>query len=109
MTSIIQTDLNQKVIIKGKLIFRKKSEFQEIKVIKNKFYGIILNLDTDFQVSEKDEFFYHEPFCHSVMCLHKHPVNMLIIGGGDGCLLREILKYDIINKIDLVEIDGEVI
>ena len=87
----------------------KKSKFQKIELIKNKFFGKILNLDKDFQLSEKDEFFYHEPFCHSSMCLHKNPQNVLIIGGGDGCLVREILKYKTVEKVDLVEIDKTII
>lgn len=67
----------------------------------------ILTLDTNFQFSSQSEYLYHEGFAHiSIMLNNAIPKNVLILGGGDGLLVRELLKYDEIEKIDLVELDG---
>ncbi len=89
-------------------IFETKSDYQKIEVYKSKDLGNILVLDSNAMFSEKDEFIYHEMLSHVPMCTHIEPKNILIIGGGDGGVAREVLRHDC-TKVDLVEIDEEVI
>ena len=85
-----------------------QSKYQKIDIVKNDFFGKVLFLDGCFMLTEKDEYFYQEMITHPAMVSHPHPKNVLIIGGGDGGVAREVLKHDI-DRIDLVEIDEEVI
>lgn len=72
-------------------------------------YGNVLVLDGIIQVSERDEFAYQEMITHLPIFAHPNPKSVLVIGGGDGGVLREVLKHDDIEKIVLVEIDETVI
>ena len=67
-----------------KIIFKGKSKFQDILIFKNPIYGRILVLDGILQLTEYDEFIYHEMISHSVLFPHRDPQRILIIGGGDG-------------------------
>lgn len=70
----------------------------------------ILTLDTNFQFNSSTEFFYHQAFAHVPILLNKLvPKKVLLLGGGDGLLLRELLKYDGIESIDFIELDGKMI
>jgi spermidine synthase len=91
-----------------KLIFKGKTPLQEVLIFDNPVYGRIFCLDDIIEFSEKDEFIYHEMISHPVLFSHPDPKNILIIGGGDGGVLKEVLKHPI-KKVDLVEIDKEVI
>ncbi len=91
-----------------KVLYEKKSKFQKIEIIQNDFYGRVLFLDGLVQTTEKDEFFYHEMLVEPALCAYPHPDKVLIIGGGDGGALREVLKHPV-KKVWLVEIDQEVI
>lgn len=91
-----------------KVLYKKKSAFQKIEIIENDFYGRVLFLDGLVQTTEKDEFFYHEMLVHPALAIHPRPEKVLIIGGGDGGALREVLKHPV-RKAWLVEIDQEVI
>lgn len=91
-----------------KVLFEKKSAFQKIEIIENDFYGRVLFLDGLVQTTEKDEFFYHEMLVHPALACLPRPEKVLIIGGGDGGALREVLKHPV-RKAWLVEIDQEVI
>lgn len=91
-----------------KVLFQKRSAFQKIEIIENDFYGRVLFLDGLVQTTEKDEFFYHEMLVHPALSCHPHPERVMIIGGGDGGALREVLKHPV-KKAWLVEIDEEVI
>jgi spermidine synthase len=86
----------------------KKSKFQKIEIFENKEFGKILVLDGMVQLSTKHEFIYHEMLVHPAMLYHKNPKRVLIIGGGDGGVLREVSKYPV-KKIFLVDIDKKVI
>lgn len=92
-----------------KIHYSKKSKYQLIEVIESYDYGKGLYLDYSLQFSEIDEFIYHEVFVHPVMLGHPNPRKILIIGGGDGGVLREVLKHPTVEKAILVEIDEEVI
>jgi spermidine synthase len=91
-----------------KLIFKGKTKFQDVLIFDNKLYGRTLFLDGILDVAEKDEFIYHEMITHPVLFSHPKPENVLIIGGGDGGALREVLKHNV-KKVDLVEMDKDVI
>ena len=92
-----------------KQLYSGKSEFQEIDVFESPEFGRFLTLDGYMMLTEKDEFIYHEMITHVPMAVHPNPKNILVIGGGDGGTVRELLKYDCVESIDLVEIDEEVV
>jgi spermidine synthase len=92
-----------------KVLFKGKSKFQDILVIENPYFGKMLILDGIVQLTERDEFFYHEMLTHVVMHAHPNPKRVLVIGGGDGGVVREVIKHDEIEKVYFVEIDEEVI
>jgi len=70
-----------------------RSEFQDILVFKSKTYGMVLVLDGVIQVTERDEFAYQEMITHLPMFSHPNPKKVLIVGGGDGGVLREVAKH----------------
>ena len=86
-----------------------KSEFQEIEVVESETFGKILLIDGVIMVTESDEFCYHEMIAHVPLCVHPKAQRVLVIGGGDGGTVREILKYDSVNEVDVCEIDEKVI
>jgi len=95
--------------LNGKIIIKKISKYQEIIVIENEYYGKALMLDGCWMTSLKDEKYYHECLVHPALSRIDEKSNVLIIGGGDGGTAKECVKYSQISKIDLVEIDEEVI
>ena len=95
--------------LNGKILIKKTSKYQEIIVIENEYYGKALMLDGCWMTSLKDEKYYHECLVHPALSSIDEKSNVLIIGGGDGGTVRECVKYSQISKIDLVEIDEEVI
>ena len=90
-------------------LLSKKSEFQQIDVFKTKTCGNMLVLDGIIQATELDEFAYQEMLTHVPMRSHPNPERVLVIGGGDGGILRELGKYKCVKEIDICEIDIEVI
>ncbi|ANX11737.1 hypothetical protein ABE41_006925 [Fictibacillus arsenicus] len=90
-----------------KVLFEGKSRFQDINVLK--ISDIRMYLNEQLQFSSLDERFYHEALVHPAMSLAFSRKNILVLGGGDGLALREILKYPDVNTVDLVDIDSEVI
>ncbi len=91
------------------VLYKGKSDFQEIMVIKNPHFGKIMILDGVVQITERDEFLYHEMLAHVVMHAHPNPKKVVVIGGGDGGTVREILKHKSVEKVYFIEIDEEVI
>ncbi|MEN2993968.1 MAG: polyamine aminopropyltransferase [Thermodesulfovibrio sp.] len=92
-----------------KILYKGKSKFQEIMVFENPYFGRVLVLDGVVQLTERDEFIYHEMLTHVVMHAHPEANNVAVIGGGDGGAVREVLKHDCVKKLYFVEIDEEVI
>ena len=86
-------------------LFSAQSEFQQIDVLDSKEFGKILVVDGDLTLTEKDEFIYHEMITHVPMAVHPLVKDVLVIGGGDGGVVRELVKYEEIEHIDMVEID----
>lgn len=84
-----------------------KSEQQQIDVLDTKEFGKILAVDGDIMLTQRDEFIYHELLVHVPMAINPNIKEVLVIGGGDGGVVRELTKYDSIEIIDVVEIDEE--
>ena len=91
------------------VLHRERTPYQELAVLEHPHFGRMLVLDGVVQLTERDEFFYHEMLAHPVLHVHPAPQAVLIIGGGDGGSLRETLKHSDVSKITLVEIDERVI
>lgn len=91
------------------LLYDKQSKFQRIQVYDTHAVGRLLTLDGKTMVSQKDEFVYHEVMAHIPSMISRNAKSVLIIGGGDGGVVRELVKYPNFEKIHLVEIDEEVI
>lgn len=93
----------------SQVLFKGKSEYQTIEVFQTVNFGKILVIDNDIQLSEKDENNYHEMIAHPVINYFNRPINVLIIGGGDGGTAREVLKHSNVNKCVMVELDQMVV
>ncbi|HHV78870.1 MAG TPA: polyamine aminopropyltransferase [Firmicutes bacterium] len=91
-----------------KVLASTKSAYQEIAVYETSSFGRLLALDDVIQTTERDEFAYHEMIVHVPMFVHGHPRRVLIIGGGDGGCVREVLKHPSVQLVKLIEIDPEV-
>jgi len=91
------------------VLFHEKSQFQSIMVFRSAQHGNVLVLDGVVQLTENDEFAYQEMITHLPMFAHPNPQNVLIVGGGDGGVLREVCRHDCVQEITLVEIDEMVI
>ncbi|SFN08847.1 polyamine aminopropyltransferase [Thermodesulforhabdus norvegica] len=91
------------------ILYSANSPYQQIDVVETEEYGRVLYLDRRFQTSEAEEYFYHESLVHPAMVIHSVPRKVLLIGGGDGGALEEILKYRTVERVDMVELDGKVI
>ena len=90
-------------------LYSGQSEFQRIDVFESPEFGRFLTLDGYMMLTEKDEFIYHEMIAHVPMCVRPDAENILVIGGGDGGTVRELLCYSSVRHIDLVEIDEQVV
>jgi len=86
-----------------------KSEFQRIDVFDSFDFGRVLVLDGFLMLTEKDEFIYHEMMTHVPMAVNPEIRDALVIGGGDGGVVRELARYGSIRRIDMVEIDKIVV
>lgn len=93
----------------NKILHSEKTPYQELAVVDTLEWGKALILDNALQVSEKDEFIYHEMIVHVPMFSHPAVRDALIIGGGDGGTLRELCKHPQLQKVDMVEIDERVV
>ncbi|BFZ23876.1 hypothetical protein BsWGS_26915 [Bradybaena similaris] len=91
------------------VLHREKSEYQDILVFKSKTYGNVLVLDGIIQCTERDEFSYQEMLAHLPLYSHRNPKKVLIIGGGDGGVAREVLKHACVEEVHMCEIDERVI
>ncbi len=91
------------------ILYEGKSEFQDILIADTKIFGTVLVLDGVFQTSLFEEWVYHEMIVHVPLNTHPNPEKVLVIGGGDGGTVREVLRHPSVKHVDHVEIDGEVI
>ena len=93
----------------GSRLFHKKSKYQKVEIYDTYQYGKMLTCDGIIMCTEKDEYVYHEMITHVAMFTHPDVKNILIIGGGDGGTVRELLRHENVEKIDMIEIDKVVI
>ena len=91
-----------KIGIKGKLIHRKKTAYQDLRIYNTPRFGNTMTLDGAIQTTEKDGFIYHEMLTHPLLLSCPNPEKILVIGAGDGGVLREVLKHKV-DKVFLVE------
>lgn len=91
-----------------KQIYKGKTRFQDVFIFESPGFGKALTLDGIIQLSQADEFIYHEMIAHVPLITHPHPERMLIVGGGDGGALRESAKHPL-KEIVMVEIDKEIV
>ncbi|XP_072986195.1 spermine synthase isoform X1 [Typha latifolia] len=92
-----------------KILYRGKSPYQEVLVFESSTYGKVLVLDGIVQLTDKDECAYQEMIAHLPLCSIPSPKTVLVIGGGDGGVLREISRHSSVEIIDICEIDELVI
>ena len=92
-----------------KTLYSQKSCFQQIDVYETRTYGRMLVLDGIIQLTERDEFTYQEMMAHLPVMSHPDPKAVLVIGGGDGGILRELGRHKAIKTIDFCEIDEDVV
>ncbi|CAA2934834.1 Spermidine synthase [Olea europaea subsp. europaea] len=92
-----------------KLLFQGKSDYQNVLVFQSSTYGKVLVLDGVIQLTERDECAYQEMITHLPLCSILKPKKVLVIGGGDGGVLREVARHSSVEKIDICEIDKMVV
>jgi len=104
-------DENQALSLRftGEVFYDVQSPFQRVRILESYKYGKMLALDDMVMTTIDDEFHYHEMISHPAMFTLSNAKNILVIGGGDGGTVREILKHKSVEKVTMVEIDGEVI
>ena len=92
-----------------RVLFIGDTPFQSVQILETYDYGKMLILDGKVQSAESDEFIYHEALIHPVMMTHPNPRRILIIGGGEGASLREVLRYSSVEQVTVVDIDKDLI
>ena len=90
-------------------LLAKQTQYQYLELLDSPELGTTLRLDGCLMTAENEEFFYHEALVHPAMLSHPDPRSVLIIGGGDGGALEEVLKHDTVQQATLVDLDGDVI
>ncbi len=91
------------------ILHEEETPYQHIQIAESLEFGRMLILDGVFQTSVKDEWCYHEMVSHVPLMVHPNPERVLIIGGGDGGVAREVCRHDTVKQVDLCDIDGRVI
>jgi spermidine synthase len=91
------------------VIFLGRSTFQEVEILRLGDFGLTLFLDRKIQSAEVDEFIYHEALVHPAMVSHPDPRKVLILGGGEGATLREVLRHNTVDRAVMVDIDEKLV
>ncbi len=90
-------------------LYSHKSDYQQIDIYDTPEFGKVLTLDGNVMLTERDEFIYDEMMTHVPMAVHPNIQDVLVIGAGDGGVVRELARYESIRSIDLVEMDEQVV
>ncbi|XBS70569.1 polyamine aminopropyltransferase [Acerihabitans sp. KWT182] len=91
------------------ILYREKTDHQDLIIFENAAFGRVMALDGVVQTTERDEFIYHEMMAHVPLMAHGQAEKVLIIGGGDGAMLREVCRHPQVKHITMVEIDAGVV
>lgn len=91
------------------VLYHGKSSLQDVLIFDSETYGRVLVLDGVIQLTERDNHAYHEMMSNLPLYAHSNPKQVLVIGGGDGGIIREVLKHDVVERVTLCEIDSDVI
>ncbi len=102
-----QADLT--AFLKDKVLVSGKTQFQEYEIFENRLFGSVLLLDGRLQSAEKDEFIYHEALVHPALLAHPDPRRVLVLGGGEGATLREVLRHSDVAQAVMVDLDEELV
>ncbi len=92
-----------------RIIAHKKTKYQDVLLAELEGFGLALVIDNYIQSTLSDEYLYHESLVHPAMTLHPKPERILILGGGEGATLREVLKHQTVREAVMVDIDGEIV
>lgn len=92
-----------------KVLLHKETQYQEMAIVESGSSGKALVLDGKWQSCCGDEFLYHEPLVHPACLIHGAPKNVLILGGGEGATVREVLKWKSVENVTMIDLDGEVV
>jgi spermidine synthase len=107
------TERNEEIALSlrhtGEVLYRRQSPYQKVEIYDTLAYGKMLTLDGKVMTTEKDEYVYHEMITHVPLFTHPCPQKVLVIGGGDGGCVRELLKHPELEEVVMVEIDELVI
>jgi spermidine synthase len=99
---------HSQVLVVSQLLHRSRTRYQDVLIFENRTFGKVLVLDGVVQLTELDNHIYHEMIAHVPLTAHARPADVLIIGGGDGGTLREVLKHPV-GRVVMVELDEKVI
>lgn len=104
-------DENQALSLRhtGNVLFNETSPYQQVRVLESYSHGKFLAINNMVMATERDEFHYHEMIAHPALQSHPSPKRVLVIGGGDGGTIREVLRYPQLEKVTMVEIDEAVV
>jgi len=92
-----------------KSLRKASTKYQKIELVDTDEFGKVLLLDDITQVVENNHFMYHEPMVHPALCAHPNPQKILVVGGGDGGIVNEVLKYPSVKRVELAELDKGVV
>jgi spermidine synthase len=92
-----------------KILAHCQTQFQEMYIVETGAFGKGLVLDGKWQSCTVDEFIYHEALVHPPLIAHQNPKRVLVLGGGEGATIREILRWNCVEEVTMIDIDGEVV
>jgi len=92
-----------------KLYFEGRTKYQKVICFSNEYLGKTLFLDEKIQSAQIDEYVYHEALVHPSLLVHPSPKEVLVIGGGEGATIREVLRHPSIQNVTMVDIDEELV
>ena len=107
-TETLYSTFGQSFVI-DEVLYESRTDHQHLIIFRNEEFGNVMALDGVVQTTQKDEFIYHEMLAHVPIFAHGNAKRVLIIGGGDGGILREVLKHPQIEHVTMVEIDRAVV
>lgn len=105
---MLHDEIGQRLKV-DRVLYRDKTEHQDLIIFENARFGRVMTLDGVVQTTEGDEYIYHEMLTHVPLLAHGNAARVLIVGGGDGGMAREVLKHTSVERLTMVEIDGGVV